>query len=271
VVDHLERGRRLPPRSVALTFDDGYLDNYQLALPVLAKYRVPATIYLVSSTLTAGKPLWTSLLRYAIRSTPRKHASLADGEGHLVNFPLTTVDERDHAAWYFTNVLNVLTAARREAVLAELLCALEIEDRPRASRWFLSRDQIREMMSHGISFGAHTITHPNLPGIQRSEAQQEIEGSKAALEAYLGTPMRHFSYPNSGGLYPHFDDTIESQVRNAGFRSATTSVSGSLDEASRLFRIQRIGISRSQSEPSVFSAWLERNRLFSRRISSALQ
>lgn len=263
VVDHLERGRRLPPRAVALTFDDGYLDNYELGLQVLAKYRVPATIYLVSTTLTAGRPLWTSVLRYAITTTTVKDARLPDGAGQMAHYPLGTVEQREHLAWRYTNVLNVLTASRRAELLDEVLHTLRIDDRPDASRWFLSRDHIHEMVRHGISFGAHTMTHPNLPGIARSEAQQEIEGSKAALETYLGIEMRHFSYPNSGGLYPHFDDAVVTHVRNAGYRSATTSRLGSLHQGTDRFRIERIGINRSQSALPVFSPWLERGRLLS--------
>ena len=262
VVDHIERRRPMPPRSVALTFDDGYLDNYQYALPILAKHRVPATIYLVSSTLTENKPVWTSVLRYGLMNSPLKRASLPDAAGVTSIFVLEDSAQRDKAVRHYTNVLNILSARRRDDLLAELLRQLRVEHVPDAAHWFLSRSQILEMMGHGVTFGAHTLTHPNLPGIDGAEARREIEGSRRDLEACLGTPVQHFSYPNSGALYPHFDDAIESHVRQAGFRSAVTSVRGWLSETTNPFRIHRIGVNRARSGPSDFSIWLERNRLF---------
>jgi peptidoglycan/xylan/chitin deacetylase (PgdA/CDA1 family) len=262
VVDHMERRRPLPPRSVTLTFDDGYLDNYELALPILVKHRVPATIYLVSSTLTARKPVWTATLRYAFVSTKLMHATLPDAHGAETAWGLEDAGRRDRAIRHYTNVLNVLSLARRDEMLAELLDRLRIETAPDARAWFLSPAQVREMMRHGVAFGAHTVTHPNLPGIDRLEAEREITESKAALEAALGVRVVHFSYPNSGAIYPHVDDEIEAAVRRAGFRSAVTSVRGRLTEHANTFRINRIGVNRARSGPPEFSIWLERNRLF---------
>jgi peptidoglycan/xylan/chitin deacetylase (PgdA/CDA1 family) len=263
VVERIEQGRPLAARTVVLTFDDGYLDNYTLALPVLAKYRVPATIYLVSSTLTHRKPMWTSLMRYAFGTTTLTKASLPDGSGSLAHFALATPEERDAAARRYTNVLNILPAVRRDALLDDILAGLGIDDRPEAGRWFVSAEQVNEMKRFGVTFGAHTVTHPNLPGIDRTEAKREIEVSKSDLEACLGEPIRHFSYPNSGALYPHFDATIENQVRAAGFRSAATSVGGALRGDTNLFRMERIDVNRSRSPLPDFSLWLERNRLWS--------
>jgi peptidoglycan/xylan/chitin deacetylase (PgdA/CDA1 family) len=263
VVDHVERRRPLPPRTVALTFDDGYLDNYQHALPILAKYRVPATIFLVSSTLTSNIPVWTSLLRFGFITSPLTSASLPDPSGLRTTYALEDTGQRDRAARRYTNVLNILSAARREEFLGELLRELRVEQVPTAASWFLSVRHILEMMRNGVSFGAHTVSHPNLPGIDGNEARAEVERSKAELEACVGTPMLHFSYPNSGALYPHFDNAVESYVRRAGFRSAVTSVRGWLNEVVNPFRIHRIGVNRARSQPSDFSIWLERNRLFS--------
>ena len=263
VVDHVERRRPLPPRTVALTFDDGYRDNYEFALPILAKYRVPATIYLVSSTLTAGKAVWTSVLRHGFTRTPLKRADLPDGDGIRARYPLEDWAQRDRAVRHYTNVLNVLSASRRDALLAELLRELRVDEVPDTSAWFLTRAQVLEMMRHGISFGAHTVTHPNLPGIDADEARYEIEASRSDLEACLDTAVQHFSYPNSGARYPHADDAIEANVRRAGFRSAVTSVRGWLSETTNPFRIRRIGVNRARSASDDFSIWLERNRLFS--------
>jgi hypothetical protein len=134
VVDHIERRRPLPPRSVALTFDDGYLDNYQYALPVLAKYRVPAAIYLVSSTLTENKPVWTSVLRYGFMNSPLKRASLPDAAGARSTYGLGDSSLRDKAVRHYTNVLNILSGPRRDALMGDLLRELRVEHVPDAAQ-----------------------------------------------------------------------------------------------------------------------------------------
>ena len=263
IVDHVARRRPLPPRTVAVTFDDGYLDNYELALPALVKHRVPSTIYLVSSTLTHDKPVWTSVLRYGFMRTGLKRADLPDAHGVRTTFPLDEQGPRERAIRHYTNVLNVLSAADRDALMTALLRELRVPAVPGASAWYLAARHLPEMMANGVTFGAHTVTHPNLPGLGAAEACAEIVRSKNELEACLGVPVRHFSYPNSGALYPHFDGRVEAFAREAGFASAVTSVRGRLSEAVNPFRIPRIGVNRSRSHESDFSIWLERNRLFS--------
>jgi len=119
------------------------------------------------------------------------------------------------------------------------------------------------MQKHNITFGAHTVTHPNLPGINRKEAEREIEQSKVELEQILKSEVTTFSFPNSGGLYPHFDEFTVRAVRKAGFVSAVTSVRGCADEHADPFRLSRIGINRSASTLPDFLWRLEKERLAS--------
>jgi peptidoglycan/xylan/chitin deacetylase (PgdA/CDA1 family) len=260
-VTRLSAGLNFPPRPVVITFDDGYRDNYEYALPVLSEYRLPATIYLVSSTLTHQSVLWTSRLRQLIAAAQREELRLPD----LHAGSLSLRDERSRAvtARTLTNILNQLPAQRRTAALDQIAAAIGGPAAPAVDEWFLTRGQIDEMCRHQITFGAHTVTHPNLPGIPAAEMRDEVERSRADLQRLTGTEVLHFSYPNSGSLYPHFNDSVVESVRGAGYRSAVTSVTGMCRQGSDPFRLRRIGINRAKSLMPRFGMLLERTRLLS--------
>ena len=258
-VTSLRSGRRLPPRAVAVTFDDGYQDNYRYAFPILTRYRVPATIYLVSSTLSDHRVLWTSRLRQTLNSSVRSEIAIPGLAGSPL--PLHTESARASSARTLTNMLNQMSTARRDACIEQIARMTEAPASPPVDEWFLALDHIREMSGSGITFGAHTITHPNLPGIPPEEAKGEITRSRADLERLLGTAVTHFSYPNSGAVHEHFNDFTVDCAREAGYQSAVTSQTGSCSAGSDLFRLRRLGISRARSSLARFSILLEMTRL----------
>jgi peptidoglycan/xylan/chitin deacetylase (PgdA/CDA1 family) len=258
-VDALTHHRPLPPRSVVVTFDDGYRDNYEYALPVLAKYRLPATIYLVSSTLTEGRVLWTSRLRQVLGASRAPRLMLRD----LNCEPLNLADEPSRAmsARTLTNILNTMSAAVRQQWIDRIAEETQAPPAPPAGHWFLALDQINEMRRHGMTFGGHTLTHPNLPGLGADEAREEIARSRCDLQRLIGTGIAHFSYPNSGGIHPHFNDTVVDLVRETGYESAVTSQGGPCRLGSHVFRLPRVGINRARSGPPRFAILLEATRL----------
>ena len=263
LADVLRTGSSLSPLSVAITFDDGYADNYLFALPVLKKYRIPATVFLVSSTLTERLPLWTSRLRYALSRTERKTLQILDPAepDKMMLLHTDAPEERSLAIRTLTNRLNRLPMAAREKSLENILDACDVTCFPQVEEWFLSVDQIKQASSSGLEFGAHTVSHPNLPGIPRSDAAREISQCKADLETETGCAVRHFSYPNSGSLYAHFDGPVCEQVVASGYDSAVTSIDGWIDEHTDPFHLCRIGINRSWGALDRFAWRLETIRL----------
>jgi peptidoglycan/xylan/chitin deacetylase (PgdA/CDA1 family) len=255
----LERGDPLPARSIVVTFDDGYQDNYQYALPILAKYRVPATIYLVSSTLTDGRVLWTSRLRQVLGASRIQNLVLPG----LQREPLPVGDQtsRAVAAKTLTNRLNTVSEPARRQWIDRIADEVEAPPAPAAEKWFLTRSQIREMRSYGITFGAHTVNHPNLPGLNTDEANFEIQQARTDLQRLLDTEINHFSYPNSGALHPHFTNALADMVRQAGYRSAVTSQRGPWRPGDDFFGLPRLGINRARSSLAQFATLLERIRL----------
>jgi peptidoglycan/xylan/chitin deacetylase (PgdA/CDA1 family) len=153
--------------------------------------------------------------------------------------------------------------APRENSLAEVFDQTGVTQFPPVEEWFLTPDQIMHALSAGVEFGAHTVSHPNLPGIPGPEAAREIAQSKLDLERTIGLPIHHFSYPNSGSLHPHFDESVERRVQASGFDSAVTSVDGWIDANTNRFLVKRIGVNRSRGPLHRFAWYLERIRLAS--------
>jgi peptidoglycan/xylan/chitin deacetylase (PgdA/CDA1 family) len=244
-----------------ITFDDGYQDNYEFALPILAKYQLPATIYLVSSTLTEGRVLWTSRLRQAFNASRKPVLCLE--ELNPEPFVLGDMTSVARSARLMTNILNQMPAPARQRWIDRIGEETEAPPAPLANEWFLTLEQIKEMQQHRITFGSHTVSHPNLPGLSEDNARCEIAQSRQDLRLLIDTEILHFSYPNSGALHPHFNRTVVGLVREADYRSAVTSDEGPCRHGSDVLRLQRIGINRARSSPERFGMLLEATR-FSR-------
>jgi peptidoglycan/xylan/chitin deacetylase (PgdA/CDA1 family) len=105
----------------------------------------------------------------------------------------------------------------------------------------LTWDEVREMHALGMTIGAHTLTHPNLPSAGPADAWSEISGSKARLEREIDAPVTMFSYPN-GGAERYMTRDIARLVREAGFEAATTSRNGFAGPASDLYGLERVQV-----------------------------
>jgi len=191
--------------SCAITFDDGWLDNYTTAFPLLRREQVPATIFLVSD-FVAGEPgLWVKQLRNACRIAERG-AQIRAALGRLMEQPES--DLQQQIEW-----LKHRPARERAKVLEQVLSP---EERRNAvpDRMF-GWEQAREMAAQGIEFGSHTRTHPLLTFETDADIECELRESKQALEQNLGRPIQLFAYPNGD-----WDDRVRELVRRAGYATA---------------------------------------------------
>ena len=120
----------------------------------------------------------------------------------------------------------------------------------------LTWEQLREMHRLGMTIGAHTVTHPNLPSAGLADAASEILGSKARLEREIGAAVTMFSYPN-GGAERYYTPDLQRVVREAGFAAATTSFNGIAGPASGPYALERVQVA-ERLEDLVFALEVER-------------
>jgi peptidoglycan/xylan/chitin deacetylase (PgdA/CDA1 family)/CelD/BcsL family acetyltransferase involved in cellulose biosynthesis len=219
LIQHLENRER--ENVVAITFDDGYEDNYRNAFPILQRYRLPATVFLTTGTIDSDEPLWFDKLARSLKTTER---TCIDVEIDIPRrFWLRTEAERLEANAQIFGLLRLLDDARRTEQLGRILGYLAAKDGDRRGK-MLSWDQVRAMHRQGIHFGGHTVTHPFLSKLPRDRAFWEVSECKRRIEEELQVDIDCFAYPN--GREEDFSKWNAELLRSAGYRAAVTTMWG---------------------------------------------
>lgn len=228
VDEWLTAERPLPPNSIVVTVNDGYREFFRTAYPVFKAHGIPVTVFLATAFLDRKCWLWVDRIEYAFQKTVARTIELPSDFGGCMIFPLALPDQRRLAASAVkTAAKKMSNGAKLSLIVDELPERLKISmpSAPPDEYAPLLWDEVRKMASDGVSFGAHTQTHPILSSLtDRPELCEEINGSKRRIEEELGTPVHHFSYPN--GMWPDITPEVIETVRNAGFRSAVTAQGG---------------------------------------------
>jgi len=190
------RGKKsLAGRAVVLTFDDGYRDNLTLALPILEKHQVPATLYAASGAFDRTMDVWYLRLEYIINRSER--LSLA-GAGLPDTLPLGTIAEKIAAYAKATDVAH-RDIARFKAYLFELLPASKVPDEQLIEEKFMNWQELQFLARHPlITIGAHTESHAVLAALSEESALDEMIRGRDRLTQMLGCPIEHFAYPYGG-------------------------------------------------------------------------
>jgi peptidoglycan/xylan/chitin deacetylase (PgdA/CDA1 family) len=244
VVEHLVAGRPLPERSVVITFDDGFRNNYTIAYPILKEFGLPATVFLVTGYLDSEQALWPDVLFQAIHRTRVDFLDLRDlGDGA---HPLRTEHERHAAFGGLVEYLKTLPVEEKRRRLDEIAGRLKLDlgqlpDREDAPFALLRRSEIERMVREKlVTFGVHTNTHEVLTRLSFEEARREIRISKQRVEELLGEPARFFAYPN--GTAADFNEALKREVQRQGFACAFASRGGLVNSRFDLFALTRVGI-----------------------------
>jgi len=228
------RGRR--PR-LAITFDDGFADNLDHALPILESLGIPATFFITSGAVGSGREFWwTELERLLLQPARLPDRLVVDGpvsEDHDLRgdpgvpwggHPEWTLDQTPPGARHalFAALATRLHAApvgEREALLQALRRALGEGEAGRPDHLPLTREALgRLAASPCAAVGAHTQTHPRLAGLPVEEQEAEIAGSKSAIESMVGRSVMLFAYPY--GSQTDYDENSCRAVQRAGFTHA---------------------------------------------------
>jgi peptidoglycan/xylan/chitin deacetylase (PgdA/CDA1 family) len=212
---HLLDGDRKASRPLAvITFDDGYLDFYEEAFPVLNDLALPATVFLPTSFIGQNKPLAHDRIFWLVKQANEKSISLGGALGKAGISP-EFADSRNLPG--VTDAIVYLPHEQREKVIAAMENLLgDFADYPPEYQ-LLNWETIREMARKGISFGAHTAHHVVLPLEDEATLEAEIAGSKKELESRLNEKVITFAYPNG-----EYNARIKQFVAQAGYKIAVT-------------------------------------------------
>lgn len=237
VIEAQAKGKRLPKNPTVITIDDGYADFYDIAFPLLKKYRMPATLYVITDFLDGKIWLWTDLMRYLLMESDAAYFSYEHPNGEKVESKLENDWQKMEVAGKVNSILKKLPENEKFFRIREIAESLEVEIPNKPTKEFapISWEQAREMDKSYIKIESHTVTHPILPNVDEIQLVFEITKAKNRLEKILERNVGHFCYPN-GSL----NEKVRQEVENAGYKTAVTTEYGFNNGRSNPFLLKRI-------------------------------
>ena len=218
-VQALEDGR-LPSRALSITFDDGYADNHDVALPILQRHGLSACFFIATGFLDGGR-MFNDTVIESVRQSPLQQVDLGDlGLGRA---ELATPAQRVLAIGQVLYKIKYLAPQDRLHALARLQQLLRPGALP--DTLMMTSAQVRAMAAAGMEIGAHTVCHPILCAVDDHSAEQDISASRHTLEGLTDQTVALFAYPN-GRPDQDYADRHAAMVHRLGFRAAVSTAPG---------------------------------------------
>jgi peptidoglycan/xylan/chitin deacetylase (PgdA/CDA1 family) len=236
------RLRKLPRRAVAITFDDGYSDNYRNAYPLLASAHIPATIFVASNWVDADREFWwDDLERTLLLPEDLPSCLRLSIRGQEFQWQLGSPEDRQPMYNSIYGMLKPLPPEERQAVLHQLYGWSGASSTGRNDYLALTRAELIELSGGGlVEIGGHTRNHPQLSALTADQQAAEILAGKQHLEELTGRSIRVFAYPY--GQTPDYASETVATVRSVGFGAALTTTSGYVTPGDDLFRLRRCAV-----------------------------
>lgn len=231
-VAHLEQAT-LPPRSLVITFDDGYADNAEVALPILQRHGLSATFFVASGFLDGGR-MWNDSIIECVRAC--RHDCLDLGDWGLGRCPLRPLSERSRLIDVLLPRIKYQSLDERQASIERLqnLCGVAVLP----ATLMMRASQIRDLYRAGMEIGGHTVNHPILTTLPSREAELEIALGREQLQSMIDAPVDVFAFPN-GKPGVDYGPTHVALVRQLGFRGAVSTAPGVGQSGDDLFQLPR--------------------------------
>lgn len=248
----LLKSGKLPSRAVAITFDDGYADNYTTALPILKRHGVSATFFIATDFLDGGR-MWNDSVIESIRLSDNPDIDV--GHLQLGRLPTNTVSTKSQTIQKIIGRLKYLPQAERLEHSERFVRASRT---PIPSDLMMTSEQVRQLHRAGMQIGAHTASHPILAKVASKVAYDEIKRSKEILQSLLNQPVTLFAYPNGQPGTDYLDDH-PLLVKELGFSAAVSTVWGTAGRDSDIFQLPR------------FTPWDRTKLKFAMRLAANLR
>jgi peptidoglycan/xylan/chitin deacetylase (PgdA/CDA1 family) len=232
---HQEKTRRC---RVLITFDDGYLDNYQIAYPILRSHGAQGVFFLATSMVGSCQVPWWDHIAYLVKTARRRRFSLRYPADLAVDIDQNGLSESLQSILKFYKKPENSDPARFIRELAE---ECKGEDLPGTLRRFLDWDEAREMTRGGMAIGSHTHSHHVLSQLEPEQQYEELCRSRAILKEQLGIEVDVLAYPV--GAKTSFTNQTQQAAQDAGYRAAFSFYGGTnLQGKTSPYDLARVGI-----------------------------
>ncbi|HAO22730.1 MAG TPA: hypothetical protein DCQ37_21110 [Desulfobacteraceae bacterium] len=219
-------------QAVAITFDDGYKDNFDIAREILKKAGIPATFFVPVHPIDKGEPYWWDYLYHTVRQNMPAFCNFLKHSRHAhiaADQPLNLLCRS------MVRYLNGADNAVRLSFFAEMFKEF---GNYTGGRTLMTWEEIRQMQQDGFSIGSHSLSHTPLTDLTPDQAKFEIEQSKIILSQRLGTEVSGFCYPRGA-----WNKTVADIAKHAGYAYAATTIFGSNTRGCNLYALARRNMS----------------------------
>lgn len=255
IVASLKENGNLPEEPcVAVTFDDGYSSFYHLVWPLLQRYEIPATVFLITDWINGKMIPWWERLTAMVELSPTSYIAYQKlklfWEENVPSEIRSSSQILSKLPILFDSVENYLKEldeSHREAALEELgkICASGStisSSIPDPMTW----KQAQEVMQGGVRIGSHSCSHLNMARASFEQIRNETIKSKEEIEAQIGEKVEGFAYPY-GFLHKDFDN-LRAILKDAGYKYACSATLGINQTSTGVFQLRRMTLPNSKSK-----------------------
>ncbi|MDO9181254.1 MAG: polysaccharide deacetylase family protein [Bacteriovorax sp.] len=238
LIDILYHKKKMNRVCSMVTFDDGYIDNYNIAYPILKNLSIPAIFFIPTKHIIDRTLGWWDIAAYLVKNTQLTEAHFREKKWDIKNKEIATAN--------LVYELKKMEPSRVEGYLLELSIALEVAlpSNEIQGRELMSWEQIKEVSQKGITIGSHTHEHVILSKQTLNDLRFQIKKSKDILEDKLGTIIQSIAYPVGG--YDHFDIETKNVSKDLGFKLGFSFLTG----VNRFGSIDPYDVKRGTSQPN---------------------
>jgi peptidoglycan/xylan/chitin deacetylase (PgdA/CDA1 family) len=246
VLDAHRTRRALPADSVLVTFDDGYRDNHDHALPILMRHGIRALFFIATGHVGARRLFWWERISLLVRKSALASARIEYPEPEELD--LTTDASRRRAIGRLNKIVKTRHGLDLERFLGGLAEACGVpwtpeEERARADRALMGWDEVRALRAAGMGIGSHTVWHRVLQTLSAPEVSRELADSRATLEKEMGEPITTIAYPVGRSISAI--DGVRDALGQAGYELGFTMVPGVVrPQSDDPFDLHRISVDR---------------------------
>ncbi len=240
VVSLFNEKKGYPSKSVAITFDDGFRNNYSVAAPILEKFKIPATFYITAGIVNTNLMFWVDILEDCLNLTEQSEIKI-----HLESektFPLVTQHDRIYALTEIKKYCKLVESDIKNLIINQVVAQSNVSPSIKHSNNYekISWHELMELNKNPLfTIGGHSLYHDILSGITPKERlEKDISLSIDLLEYNLGTKIQHYAYPE--GQYIHYNETVIEILKKKGIVCCPSAVNGTNTIEIDMFNLKRI-------------------------------
>ena len=228
---HLDNNT-LPANAICITFDDGYINNLEVAAPILKKIDIPATVY-IATGFSCGENMFNDRVIDLVGNEDLSILQLQAIDEDAIK--LSNIEQRIKAAHHVLAKIKYLPIASRKKVIDTLY---QDNSASESAAKMMTDEQIMLLYQNGMEIGGHTVSHPIMAKTPGKQLIKEVKDNKLALENLLNTPIRFFAYPNGKPLLDYLPEQVQ-MISDKGYQAAVSTQWGVADNNSDFFQLPR--------------------------------